>query len=327
MDHMRYNYIAQPGDKVPPAFAGVGEYDKWAIEFGYKLFFDAPGKGEEKILDELVNQRGSDPRLKHIKTASGANFFDPRSRAYDLGNDLVKGCEYGVKNLQWILPKMKGWVGDAGAGKEKLKNLYLKAVDQYLFYLDLVRMIIGGAHTLDAESYSYQPIPKEDQKKVIYFLEHYYFPGPAWLIENELTDLFSQMSGWRDIETRIVQSFNCVSLQLLKKLDYWYSKDEKNYSVQEYLNDIEQAVWSELKTHQSISSFRRKIQAAYVMQLRNSIQEARSNKLLALTVLLENRLADLQTNLAKSLPAFKCPTSIAHLKEQVDSIALQTSKS
>ena len=38
MDYARFNYVAQPGDDVGDAgmFPHIGEYDKWAIEWGYK---------------------------------------------------------------------------------------------------------------------------------------------------------------------------------------------------------------------------------------------------------------------------------------------------
>ncbi|HZG25445.1 MAG TPA: DUF5117 domain-containing protein, partial [Chitinophagaceae bacterium] len=39
MDYSRFNYVAQPEDKVTPAglYPRIGDYDKWAIEWGYRI--------------------------------------------------------------------------------------------------------------------------------------------------------------------------------------------------------------------------------------------------------------------------------------------------
>ena len=40
MDYARFNYVAQPEDNIgrKGLFPRIGDYDKWAIEWGYKLF-------------------------------------------------------------------------------------------------------------------------------------------------------------------------------------------------------------------------------------------------------------------------------------------------
>src|SRR5688500_7021270 len=42
MDYSRFNYVAQPEDSATEAglIARIGEYDHWAIEYGYRLFPD-----------------------------------------------------------------------------------------------------------------------------------------------------------------------------------------------------------------------------------------------------------------------------------------------
>jgi hypothetical protein len=35
MDYARFNYVAQPEDGVTDLFPRIGDYDKWAIEWGY----------------------------------------------------------------------------------------------------------------------------------------------------------------------------------------------------------------------------------------------------------------------------------------------------
>src|SRR5699024_10222072 len=46
MDYARFNYIAQPGDGVTEFMPKIGEYDKWAIKWGYTWFPDSMNRKE-----------------------------------------------------------------------------------------------------------------------------------------------------------------------------------------------------------------------------------------------------------------------------------------
>ena len=50
MDYARFNYVAQPEDHISRAglFPRIGDYDKWAIEWGYKLFPQYKNEDEER---------------------------------------------------------------------------------------------------------------------------------------------------------------------------------------------------------------------------------------------------------------------------------------
>jgi hypothetical protein len=48
MDYARFNYVAQPEDGVTDLFPRIGDYDKWAIKWGYSYFKDAKDEDAEK---------------------------------------------------------------------------------------------------------------------------------------------------------------------------------------------------------------------------------------------------------------------------------------
>jgi len=48
MDYARFNYVAQPEDGDVSLMPGVGPYDKWSIEYGYKLNKDVTTPQEDK---------------------------------------------------------------------------------------------------------------------------------------------------------------------------------------------------------------------------------------------------------------------------------------
>ena len=48
MDYAWGNYIAQPGDGVTNFYTKIGEYDYWAIEYGYRSIAENLDPHEEK---------------------------------------------------------------------------------------------------------------------------------------------------------------------------------------------------------------------------------------------------------------------------------------
>jgi len=51
MDYARFNYVAQPEDGVKHLFPRIGDYDKWAIKWGYSYFADAKDEKQKSHLE------------------------------------------------------------------------------------------------------------------------------------------------------------------------------------------------------------------------------------------------------------------------------------
>jgi hypothetical protein len=67
MDNIHYNYVAQPGDNVSAKglIPQIGEYDKWAIKYGYTYTGNNDFDQEKKtVLGWLNKSLASDPRFK-----------------------------------------------------------------------------------------------------------------------------------------------------------------------------------------------------------------------------------------------------------------------
>jgi hypothetical protein len=91
MDYARFNYVAQPEDSISEKglFPRIGDYDKWAIEWGYRLFPDIKDQKEEKA---FMNKWVIDSLSKNHRLWFGA--FDLRCQSEDLGDDAVKAGTY-----------------------------------------------------------------------------------------------------------------------------------------------------------------------------------------------------------------------------------------
>jgi hypothetical protein len=67
MDYSRFNYVAQPEDKIDVAdlIPGIGPYDRWATMWGYKPIPEAKTPDAEKpTLDEWARQQDKTPWLR-----------------------------------------------------------------------------------------------------------------------------------------------------------------------------------------------------------------------------------------------------------------------
>jgi hypothetical protein len=142
MDYARFNYVAQPEDGITNFIPGIGDYDDWAIKWGYSYFADATGpEDEKKILNTLTKEALKNPRLEFGTEISP---YDPRYQTEDLGDNAMKASDYGIKNLQRILPNLTQWTKEDGESYKELAELYDNVVGQFRLYLGHVSKNIGG---------------------------------------------------------------------------------------------------------------------------------------------------------------------------------------
>ena len=273
MDYARFNYVAQPEDSIGEAglFPRIGDYDYWAIEWGYKAF---PGKTEaeeKKILNDWVKNKMTNPRLRFIHF----NGNDPRAQGEDLGDNAMKASAYGIKNLKRIIPELPDWTNVKGENFEDLDKLYDEAVSQYMRYLAHVLMNIGGIYndrkTSDQAGAVYTVVPKLTQKDAISFLQKNLFETPTWLLNKRILDLTSSPTS--DQISTIQDNFlgSMLASSRLQRIISSSNRDKNAYSIDEYFDDLKAGLWSELKTIKPIDNYRRNLQKSFVERLCNMV--------------------------------------------------------
>ncbi|MDR1169603.1 MAG: zinc-dependent metalloprotease [Prevotellaceae bacterium] len=284
MDYARFNYIAQPEDGISEKgiFPRIGEYDKWAIEWGYKWLpqFDSPD-AEIPYLNRLTVDRLS---------ANGKLFFgneseplDPRSQNEDLGDNSMKASAYGIKNLQRILPVLKEWTREPNEDYEHLRGMYDELLMQYRRYTMHVLKNVGGEyHTpknVEESGNVYEPVEYERQKEAMQFLDTYLFTTPAWLINDSITSLtgFNILSYITSCQSAALSRLQGSDmLDRMVKTEELYSGIE-TYSVSEFLDDLKKSVWRELYTGRPIDICRRNLQKIYIENAFSSLKTVNSD--------------------------------------------------
>ncbi|WP_345948952.1 zinc-dependent metalloprotease [Mucilaginibacter sp. PAMB04274] len=271
MDYARFNYVAQPEDHISEKglFPRINDYDKWAIQWGYKPILDQPdAEAEKKVLNKWTKDSLS--VNKRLWFGGEGRDQDPRSQAEDLSNDGIKASLYGIKNLRRIVPQLINWTREDGEDYSELQAMYKEAVGQYSRYAGHVLKILGGVETTektyDQPGAVYKPVSLARQKQAIKFFNDEVFQTPKWLMNRQILERVHP--GYTNNEVQSVQQGMIASVtsqsrlyrMMLNQRDY----GKGAYSPEEWLKDLRTGIFSELKTGKAIDEYRRPLQKMYV---------------------------------------------------------------
>lgn len=270
MDYARFNYVAQPGDGVTSFYPAVGEYDKWAAKWGYSWFPEDMSDEEiEATLNEWTRERADDPRYFF---GNGSN--DPRVQTEDLTNDAMRASELGIANLERITNNLLEWTDRDGANYDELDEIYGSVVAQWRRYTGHVYNNLGGVYrtdkTYNQEGPVYEFVSEDRQRRAMDWLAEYGWGSPEWMLNYEVLDRINESSVVDDIRSAQTGLLNSVaSPEMLGRLIEWQERtDDVTYTPFEMMDDLRQAIWSELDSNSpSIDVFRRNLQRGYIERM------------------------------------------------------------
>ncbi len=272
MDYARFNYVAQPEDSIGKTglFPHIGEYDNWAIEWGYGYGADSQ-EADKKQRNKLYNDRiASNPRI-WFGTYEYGNMADPRTQSEDLGDNAMKASEYGIKNLKRILAKLPEWTSEEADQFENLSQMYAQAVGQFSRYLGHVTRNIGGYYetpkSIEQTGDVFEITPKAIQKEAVAFLNKQLFETPTWLIDRKILDKISSPSG--DQLGAIQDNYlgSILSTTRLTRMSTASNRFDHAYKIDELFTDLKKGIWIELSTGKTIDGYRRNLQKSYVERM------------------------------------------------------------
>jgi Met-zincin/Domain of unknown function (DUF5117)/Domain of unknown function (DUF5118) len=350
MDYARFNYVAQPEDNITEKglFPRIGDYDKWAIEWGYRWFPQAKTpEAELPILNKMTIEKLKDKRY-WFGTESDPD--DPRAQNEDLGDNAMIASGYGIKNLQRILVKLPEWSKEANKDYTSLNELYGQVITQYARYMGHVAKNIGGIMTtpkmVEQPGVVVEFVAKSKQKEAMAFLQDQLFKTPRWLIDNSIADYTgtNKLTTVSNIQGQVLARL--LGNSTFDKLLRFEAETPNAYTATEMVTDLRKGIWSELGAHQAIDIYRRNLQKAFVERLIGNLKpDADPNAAAAQArfpgatstdysrtsdaiSIAKMQLRNLATEIRAALPAYKDASSKAHLQDVLDRItaALDTSK-
>ncbi|MBA2501187.1 MAG: zinc-dependent metalloprotease [Chitinophagaceae bacterium] len=340
MDYARFNYVAQPEDSIAESglFPRIGDYDIWAIEWGYRWFPQAKSpEAEVPILNKLTIEKLKDKRL-WFGTESDPD--DPRTQNEDLGDNAMIASGYGIKNLQRILEKLPEWSKEENKDYTTLNELYSQVVTQFGRYMGHAAKNIGGImttpKTVEQSGTVIEFVPETKQKEAMAFLQKQLFTTPSWLIDNNI----SNYTGNNKLNT-VSNVQNVILSRLLgnstfEKLFRFEEESNAPYTAIEMVTDLRKGIWSELAVRKPIDIYRRNLQKMFVERLITNLEPApagaaaaagrfgassanysKTNDAMSVAKL---QLRLLAADIRAALPLYKETTSRAHLMDVQDRI-------
>ena len=298
MDYARFNYVAQPEDNISSKgiYPRVGDYDKWAIEWGYRYYGDKykDEYAEQEALADITTQRvKANPRLWF---GGEGNNEDPRAQREDLSDNVMKANTYGLKNLKYVVQNLPQWTKQSNDKYEYLSGMHQAAVQQYRRYLNHVLKYIGNRYVgFVGDKEMYREVPKEKVKEAVAYIDQHLFTTPLWLYPQEITDKIGV-----DVDASILGQQNTTLAYLLAEgVVYRIANQalvsQNPYTADEYLNDVFAAVWKPLNASDARqNTYRRGAQRAYIEQLGKLINPENKTDKIALNQVSDVRIFALQ---------------------------------
>jgi hypothetical protein len=273
MDYSRFNYVAQPEDRVPveDLIPRVGPYDKWATMWGYKPIPGATtADAEKKTLDQWARQQDTTPWLR-FSTAQ-ARGSDPGDLTEAVGDaDAMTSTAFGLKNLARVSDMLMSATAEPGEPYDDLDEIYGRLLGQWATELNHVTAIVGG---LDSQQkhwgqpgVRFTPVPKARQAAAVKFLSDNAFSTPAFAIKPEILRRIEP----EGVITLIGAAQQRVLTALLStpRLGRLVEQEALDgaaaYAPTEFLADVRHGIWRELgQTAPRIDAYRRNLQRTYL---------------------------------------------------------------
>ena len=274
MDYARFNYVAQPEDRIPAAdlIPKVGPYDKFAVHWGYAPIPDAKTPDQEKpTLDKWAREQDEKPYLRFSTEGQGGS--DPGDETEAVGDiDAVAATTLGLKNLSRVSEMLMGATSTrTGDPWNDLGEVYGRMVSQWTTEMNHVARVVGGFSSqqkhIGQNGVRFETVARVRQEDAVRFLIANAFKTPEFMIRPEILRRIEPTG----IVSRVRTAHTSILNNLLQaaRLDRMVEQTALDgavaYPPVAFLGDMRQGIWLELsKPGTAIDIYRRNLQRAYL---------------------------------------------------------------
>ena len=319
MDYARQNYIAQPGDGVERFIRKIGPYDKYAINWGYRVIPDAETPEDEvSTLNQWILDKADDPMYRFGQSTG----YDPSAQTETLSDDPVQASTYGMMNLQRVTPNLVEWTSRPGQGYDDLEEIYGELIGQWSRYVGHVITNIGGVYmeriTSNQEGDVYRPVSKEYQEKAMQFMIENAFTTPEWLLDENILRNIEHAGAVERIQSLQGRHLRSVmnTSRMLRLIEDEAFRGSDAYTIGEMLEDVRLGIWSELASSSSIDVYRRNLQRTYLNSVK-SLMESDDSDVDGSDIkpLLREELRTLKTEVDRAVNRTVDRSTVVHLQD------------
>ncbi|MGQ0702896.1 MAG: zinc-dependent metalloprotease [Gemmatimonadales bacterium] len=272
MDYSRFNYVAQPEDRIPLAdlIPRIGPWDIYTTKWGYTPI---PGvttpDAEWPTLDRWSREQDATPWYRF--NLSDSRGSDPGDQTEAVGDaDPVTATGWGIRSIRQIVPLLMPASVRPGQDYDDLTMLYGRLINQWATELRHVAILVGGAEA--QEKYAgqagprYRPWPRVRQKEAVRFLTENAFRTPSYFLSDSLLRLIEVEGALRRINQAQTGILNTLfNDRRLERVVEFEATGREVYPLTELLRDVRGGIWSELGAGSVvIDPYRRELQRSYL---------------------------------------------------------------
>jgi len=274
MDYSRFNYVAQPEDKiaVEDLIPGIGPYDMWATMWGYKQIPNVETPDAERpVLNDWAAEQDKTPWYRFSTDGSAGS--DPGELTEAVGDaDAVKSTTLGQENLKRVAKLLvPATTTEKGSPYDDLTELYGRMLGQWTLEMNHVAAIVGGYNSqqkhIGQPGVRFNLIPKTRQAEAVRFLNQNAFVSPTWQIDRDILRRIEPVGGLN----RVRNAQNSILNNLLSSSRFARLVEQQTldgaaaYTPAEFLADVRGGVWTELNSPTpTIDAYRRNLQRAFL---------------------------------------------------------------
>ncbi|TVR27550.1 MAG: DUF5117 domain-containing protein [Balneolaceae bacterium] len=319
MDYARQNYIAQPGDGVERFIRKIGPYDKYSINWGYRVIMDAETPEDEiPTLNQWILDKADDPMYRFGQSTG----YDPSAQTETLSDDPVQASTYGMMNLQRVVPNLLEWTSTPGRGYDDLQEIHGELISIWSRYVNHVITNIGGVHVerlaSDQDGDIFRPVNKDYQKKAMNFMNQYAFTTPDWLLDVNILRNIEHAGAIERVQTLQGRHLMSVlnSARMIRLIEDETFRGDEAYAITEMLEDVRSGVWGELSNSSAIDVYRRNLQRTYLSHIQN-LMESENNSVHGsdIKALLRDELQTLKQQVDRSVTRTNDRATQVHLRD------------
>jgi hypothetical protein len=327
MDYSRFNYVAQPEDKIDPEdlVPKIGPYDYFSIMWGYKPIPEARTPDEEKpVLDEwIVAAQEKTPWLR-FSTARAAG-SDPGENTEAVGDaDPVRATELGLRNLRRVMDMLLDAVPEKGKPYDDLEEVYGRVLTQWTREMNHVAGLVGGFYSQQKhagqEGVLFTPVERERQAAAVKFLNENAFQTPVLFIRPEILRRIEPQGVLDRIRAaqRLILNNLLESRRFTRLVEQEALDGSRAYRPAEFLADLRRGLFSELAGAEvRVDAYRRNVQRLYLELLSDRLN-GRTPATDDQRALFRAELRAIAGEAARALPKAADRVSRAHLEDLRD---------
>jgi Met-zincin/Domain of unknown function (DUF5117) len=306
MDYIPPVYGDTPDDQPNFYSAGVGPYDEWAIEYGYRP--TDSDSGSEKEMLSAIASRCNEPGLAYATDEDRRTFApDPMVNVYDNGDDLVEFARRRMKLVQKLQSNVADWSVEDGESYSSLRKAFDGLLFEYGRVARLAARMIGGQYVYrnykgDAdERPNFVIVPVAKQREALDFLIETVFADDAFTFDPQLLNKLGpgRWGHWSSddydssidypVHDRIAAAqywaifhvLNPFTLSRIYDAELKIPAEKEAITIPEVMAKTTRAIWSELtkpvggakhsNRNPFISSIRRSLQRQHLRTMLNIV--------------------------------------------------------